>query len=637
MPLSELTHSRFRALLIVLSTVVAFFMLVRLGLAAFNADTSPTSLALLVPAVLLGVLYDLPVAMWWVLPVAMLLAFWPAGPRATRALAWIAAPLAIALFAGLAFVGVSEFVFWNEFDSRFNFIAVDYLIYTREVVGNIRESYSLDLLLALVALIAALMCAAIAKPFLRALALPAGRLKVRAAALGLFALAAAGLTAGVGTSWKEVLSQPQIVQLAGNGVWEFFYAYNHNEIDFQRYYTTMPVEKANAIVRAEFEDAGHYEFTNSGEMPIERKVFARGPQRDLNVVLVSIESLGAEWMESLGGKEGLTPNLEQLATEGMYFTKQYATGTRTVRGLEALTLSVPPTPGHAIPMRPNNSGLFTVGGVFRSKGYEALYLYGGYSYFDNMKSFFGGNGYTVIDRTDIPKEMITHENIWGVADEDLFRLAIREIDGRAARGRKVFMHVMTTSNHRPFTYPEGRIDIPSGQSRAGAVKYTDYAIGKFVEEAKAKPWFNNTVFVFVADHTSIGRNRMDLWLRRYHIPLVIYAPRWIDAKRVDTVSSQIDVAPTVLGLLNMPYVSQFFGRDILRDGIDDPHVYIANNQTIGFLGDGLLAELKPRRRARVANPDNNATVTGKKADAALEEGIALYQTAALRFSANTAR
>jgi phosphoglycerol transferase MdoB-like AlkP superfamily enzyme len=632
-----LLHSRFRAVLIVLATLLAFFTLVRLGLAAFNADSTLTGLALLAPALLLGALYDLPVAMWWAMPVALLVAFWPDRPRAARALAWLAASLAAALFAGLAFVGVSEFVFWNEFESRFNFIAVDYLVYTREVIGNIRESYPLELLLGLVALIAAFLCAATAKPFLNALALPAGPLKSRTAALAIFTAVAACLTAGVGTTWKEVLSQPQIVQLAGNGVWEFFHSFNHNEIDFDRYYTTMSLEKANAVVRAEYKDTSQYEFTNSGAMPIERRVFAQGAQRDLNVVLVSIESMGAEWMQSLGGRKGLTPNLERLAAEGMYFTKLYATGTRTVRGLEALTLSVPPTPGHAIPMRPNNGNLFTLGGVFRSKGYDALYLYGGYSYFDNMKSFFGGNGYTVIDRTAIAKEAITHENIWGVADEDLFRLAIREMDARSADGRKVFMHVMTTSNHRPYTYPAGRIDIASGQGREGAVKYTDYAIGKFIEEARAKPWFDDTVFVFVADHTSIARNRMDLWLRRYHIPLVIYAPRWVEPRRVNTVSSQIDVAPTVLGLLNMAYVSQFYGRDILRDGIDDPHVYIANNQTVGFLDEGVIAELKPRRRARAMNPDNNATVTGKEADDALEEGIALYQTAALRFSARTAR
>ncbi len=161
----------------------------------------------------------------------------------------------------------------------------------------------------------------------------------------------------------------------------------------------------------------------------------------------------------------------------------YATGLRTVRGLEALTLSIPPTPGHAVPMRANNKGFQTIGGVFRDQGYEALYVYGGYSRFDNMRDFFGGNGYTVIDRSAIDPKDISHETIWGVADEDLFRLAVREIDARAAAGTKVFTHVMTTTNHRPFTYPANRIDIASGTGRDGAVKYTDWAIGEFVRLA----------------------------------------------------------------------------------------------------------------------------------------------------------
>ncbi|MEW6690514.1 MAG: LTA synthase family protein, partial [Pseudomonadota bacterium] len=351
----------------------------------------------------------------------------------------------------------------------------------------------------------------------------------------------------------------------------------------------------------------------------------------LNLVLVSGESLGAEFVESLGGARGLTPNLERLGREGLFFTQMYATGTRTVRGLEALTLSVPPTPGHAVPMRPDNHGLFTLGGVLKSQGWEPLYLYGGYSYFDNMASFFGGNGYTVIDRTAIDKKDIHHENIWGVADEDLFDLALREIDARASAGGKVFAHVMTTSNHRPFTYPEGRIDIPSGTGREGAVKYTDHAIGRFVEKARARSWFGRTVFVFVADHTSIARGRSDLPMERFHIPMVVWAPGLVAPRRIDALASQIDVAPTLLGLLELPYVSEFFGRDLLHDADVPPSLFMANYQTVGFVGEGEQVELRPRRASRVTELDGRASDAARQR-AALEEGIAFYQVAAQRFA-----
>ncbi|MEO7743709.1 MAG: LTA synthase family protein, partial [Usitatibacter sp.] len=501
------------------------------------------------------------------------------------------------------------------------------------VMGNIRESYSVGLLLGGLGLALAVLGGLLARPALHILAVEPGGFGMRTVGMAAVAAVLAVSTWIVDTDWKEHLGSPARAQLAGNGVLEFFRAFRDNEIDFQRFYATLPTQEANARASAEFAGMPRYRLTSSTQMPIERWVSMGASQRRLNVILVSVESLGAEFVESLGGKRGLTPELEGLARKGLYFTHLYATGTRTVRGLEALTLSVPPTPGHAIPMRPNNTGLFTLGGVFREQGYDAVYMYGGYSYFDNMREFFGGNGYDVIDRTDIPKARVTHETIWGVADEDLFGQAITEVDGRVARGKNVFLHVMTTSNHRPFTYPDGRIDMPSGSGRDGAVKYTDYAIGRFIREASARPWFADTVFVIVADHTSIGRGKTSLATAQFHIPMVIYSPKWLEPRRVDTVASQIDVAPTILGLLNVDYRSQFFGRDILHDGEADPHVFIANYQTVGFLNGGLLAELKPRHVTRVLRQDSNEVVVGQHAAAVLVEGISLYQVAADRFSA----
>ncbi len=604
--------------------------LTRLGLAAFNADTSLFEPLRLGPAVLLGLGYDVAVALWWCLPLVLLGWWWPAA-RARSALGIVALVLTAALIGGLVFVSVAEFVFWNEFASRFNFIAVDYLLYTREVIGNIRESYRLTPLFAGIGVATLLLTLALARRTRRAALEPAPGLWRRSGHAALYVAVAVAVTAGVNTGWKDRLGQPQLVQVAGNGVWEFFHAVRYNQIDYQRFYATLPQAQVNAILQRRFADPAHYRLMATPEMPIRREVIPDGPQREMNVVMVSIESLGAEFVESLGGARGLTPNLERLGREGLFFDRMYATGTRTVRGLEALTLSVPPTPGHAVPMRPNNSGLFTIGGVFKEKGYEALYLYGGYSYFDNMASFFGGNGYTVIDRTAIDKKDIHHENIWGVADEDLFDLALREIDARVAAGKKVFAHVMTTSNHRPYTYPADRIDIPSGTGRDGAVKYTDFAIGQFVDKARQRPWFDNTLFVFVADHTSIARGRSDLPMERYHIPMVMYAPGKIAPRRVDALASQIDVAPTLLGWLNVPYVSEFFGRDVLRDGGPAPSLFMANYQTVGFVGEGLQVELRPKQATRVTGVDGSTPSTGH-AQEALDEGIAFYQAAAQRFS-----
>ena len=616
---------------------LAAFLLVmgtvgRLTLALFDSSPEHMGFGQTAAVFLMGAAYDAAAVLWWTLPLVLLAWAWPARPRIARYFPAAGLAVVVAVLAAFLFVSLAEIVFWNEFGTRFNFIAVDYLVYTREVVGNIRESYSLGLLLGGLGLALVVFGGILARPALRLLGADAGGFGVRSAgaAVAVAALALATLT--VDTDWKDRLGSPVRSQLAGNGVLEFFRAFRENEIDFERFYATLPSKEANRLVRAEFDGMPRYRLTESKQMPIERWVATGASQKRLNVILVSVESFGAEFIESLGGKRGLAPEFERLAQQGLYFTRLYATGTRTVRGLEALTLSVPPTPGHAVPMRPNNTGLFTLGGVFREQGYDAVYMYGGYSYFDNMKEFFGGNGYIVIDRTDIPKSRVTHETIWGVADEDLFGQALAEMDSRAARGRSVFLHVMTTSNHRPFTYPEGRIDIPSGSGRDGAVKYTDHAIGKFIRDASSRPWFADTAFVIVADHTSIGRGKTSLATSQFHIPMVIYSPKWIAPRQVDTIASQIDVGPTILGLLNVDYRSQFFGRDILHDGEADPHVFMANYQTVGFLDEGILAELKPRRGTRVLRQDTNEVVSGKHANAVLAEGIALYQVAADRFS-----
>ena len=625
------TSPRGRALFRFVVTVVLLFAAVRLGLLIFNGEWAAALPLNLIRIFALGAVFDLAVALWWALPLALLYLFWPQR-RALRTLRLISKIFCLIAFSVLGFVAIAEFVFWNEFVSRFNFIAVDYLIYSREVIGNVQESYQLPGLLALAGGLAVVAMAINWRAQQGVAQAGTHRLAYRAGLFAALLLGASALTALIDTRWKDNLGQPQLAQLCGNGPWEFFHAFRYNEIDYEEHYRTLPLAQAQSLARSQWQDSKRYRLTGSTQMPIEREVLTDGPVRDVNVVMISIESLGAEFVESLGGAKGLTPQLDRLGGEGIFFSRLYATGTRTVRGLEALTLSVPPTPGHAIPMRPNHTGLFTLGGLLKQKGYDPVYLYGGYSYFDNMKSFFGGNGYTVIDRSALDRKDISHENIWGVADEDLFNLAIRQIDARVADGKRVFAHVMTTSNHRPYTFPADRIERPIGTARDAAVKYGDYAIGKFVADAQTKPWFNNTLFVFVADHTSIARDTSDLPLEKYHIPMVIYAPSFIKPARVESIVSQIDVAPTILGLLNLPYTSQFFGRDALKDGPADAPVFMANYQTVGYVANGLGVVLRPRQESKVFNINNGELKTGPLADAERDRAIAIYQTAARRFS-----
>ncbi len=617
---------RFALPLRLLISFVVFNAAVRLGLLIFNGDFSLLAPAKAVPIFAIGMVFDVAAGVWWLPLFVMLTAFWPSGWQ--RSLRLAAGLMLLLMCAMFSFIAVAEFLFWNEFAARFNFIAVDYLIYTREVLGNIRESYDLRPAYAAIVTLTLLLFAGQRGALRAAVDAAAPRRRQGLAALAVALLLPVMSFFLVQPRFKEFSEDAQAVQLSGNGHYEFWSAFRNNEIDYAQFYKSAPLARAYAVLRSEFTEIGPTNFRPNARMPIDRDVAGRGDERHLNVVLISVESLSAEFMSAFGNRENLTPNLDRLAGESLFFTRLYATGLRTVRGLEAITLSVPPTPGNSIIKRPNNENLATLGEVFKERGYEPLFLYGGYGYFDNMNAFFGGNGYTVVDRTAIAKDRIHHENIWGVADEDLYSMALEQLDRRHAANKLFFAHIMTTSNHRPFTYPPGRIDIPSGTSRAGAVKYTDWALHEFIRQARERPWFKDTVFVILADHTASGRGKTDLPVENFHIPLLVWSPGNIKPARIDTLASQIDVGPTLLALLNFSYRSRFFGHDIIHDGPGHQRAFMANYQTVGYMEGGVLVELRPQRRWRLIDVD-----TGKERAADergmhyLEEAVSYYQAA----------
>lgn len=557
-----------------------------------------------------GLLFDLGAAAFAALPLIVLLTVLPArwGAHAwQRALTHAAGAGVLYL---LLFLAVAEWTFWDEFGVRFNFIAVDYLVYTTEVIGNIRESFDLPLILVGVLagtllLGGGLLWLGWPQRWLAAPAEPGGR---RLVAGGSWLVAVLALGLPLRQEHLPAFANNYHRELARNGLWSLFAAFRNNVLDYDRFYPTLPVAEAFAGLREELVKDGSRLLRPEAADTL-RYVQNPGPELRPNVIQLTVESLSAEFLGHFNPASTLTPNLDALAARSLVFERFYATGTRTDRGMEALTLSLPPTPGRSLIKRPRNEGLFTLGSVFRSKGYDTAFLYGGFGYFDNMNHFFGENGYRVLDRADVAPEDITFANVWGACDEDLFRWTLRAADAAHATGRPFHHFVMTTSNHRPFTFPEGRIDLPSKTSgRAGGVKYTDYAIGAFLRAAATKPWFNHTVFVIVADHCAESAGRVELPVRNYHIPLFIYAPGGqIAPGRITALTSQMDFAPTLLGLLHWSYPSRFFGHDVRRVAPAEAHALIGNYQHLGFLENGRLLILQPRRQISAAALDADYT------------------------------
>jgi phosphoglycerol transferase MdoB-like AlkP superfamily enzyme len=598
------------------------------------------------PILLIGALNDAIEALYLFVPLALYFGLtttrWQRRPLG-RALFWLA--LALTIY-GMLFVSAMEYFFFEEFDARFNLVAVDYLIYPTEVLGDIRSEYpvvplSLALALATLAILWVLRRRLAHWPVHEAVS--AGR-RVRLL-LGL-ALGIATAIAAWPADRLDVFNNRVANELADNGAANFFAAFRTNHIDYHAFYRTGDPARLRAQLAADLQRGGG-EFVNLPAGDLTRRFAARADGLGkLNVVLISEESLGSEYVSAYGAPHQLTPEFDRLSTEGLLFTHAYSTGTRTVRGLEAFSASFPPIPSESIVKREGNHDIATWGKVMRGLGYHTSFLYGGYGAFDNMNDYFGGNGFALSDRSDIQHPRFA--NIWGVSDEDLFHHAIDYFDARAKEGKPFFSIVMTTSNHKPFTFPAGIPGVkPEHGGRDSGARYADHALGEFMREARRHPWFDDTIFVIAADHGARVYGRAEVPLYSYEIPLLILAPRHLQARHIDTPASQMDVAPTVLGLLGQAYQAPFFGQDVLHWPADEPRTLLFNhNHDVALLRDGQLCILSLHRNAeceryeRSAGPPGPATTrfTSEPDDAELIDlATAYYQTAYDAFQAHRYR
>lgn len=608
-------------------TMVAFSSL-RLMLTVISWPQLNDDIAELASVFLRGLLFDGVVALY-VYGVFAILGVLV--PEKWRQSAWgHKATLVIAscfLFA-LGFVLVAEWFFWQEFNVRFNFIAVDYLVYRREVTGNISESYPVIPILATVAFIATAMTYLLRSQIQDSINHPLNK-KQRVLAVVSALLLMLGVGQLRGNDVPQLSNNMYIEELAHNGVFQFFYAFRHNQLDYPTFYQAAEnLQQASELLKANVV-LPHERLLKPKELfDVTRQVDVPEVEQRLNVMLITVESLSADYMAAFGNQENLTSNLDALSKQSLFFSQYYATGNRTVRGLEALTLGIPPTAGSAVVRRPHNDGLFSLASVLNQKGYDSKFIYGGYGYFDNMNAFFAGNGYQVIDRTDFSEDEQGFANVWGVADEYLYLRTLREADKSYAAKRPFFSIIMTTSNHRPYTFPQGRIDAPQ-KKWSSAVKYTDWAIANFIKQAKQKPWFNDTIFVISADHCAGSAGKTAVPVERYHIPLIVYAPKHINPKQIDQLASQMDVPPTILGLLNMDYVSRFIGRDILRTPKTEQRALIATYQRLGLYKNDDLVILSPQKHIEIhRQPLATDQILRAEANPALvQETISYYQGA----------
>lgn len=467
-------------------------------------------------------------------------------------------------WALLLFLFCAEFYFFKEYTSRFNTVAIDYLHYWTEVSGNTLAVYPVK------RIIAACMFGggAIAWALDRWL-WPAANVapKLRLRALGVWLGATAALVVAATHVNFQSSSERLVNELSSNGITNGIIALWTRDLDYPHFFPTLSRDEAYARTRRLIDTQGAV-WTNE-PYSLQRRIPGDEAQPKLNLIVLVQESFGSEFWGCLNLKNGkppnasLTPELDALAAdEGMLFTKLLADGNRTVRGMEAIFASFPPLPGDAILARKKSQGCDTIAAVLARDGYSTTFIYTGRGLFDDLEPFMLNNGFErFIEGKDF--EHPTFSTVWGHCDEDLYDRVITEARTAHATGKPFLVSAMSTSNHQPFEFPAGRVDKHLHGHKAGA-RYSSAALARFFEQAKKEPFWEDTIFAVVADHGARVYGSQTVPVLSYEIPLLILGPAAVkQAARIETAGCQLDVAPTLLGLIGRPYDSVFYGRDLL--------------------------------------------------------------------------
>ncbi|MEA2562235.1 MAG: hypothetical protein QOH06_3739 [Acidobacteriota bacterium] len=626
------TDSRYRLAAWLIVGLMGVSLTVRLSLLLLQHAFARNGFVPVLESIGAGEVFDTEAALWLAAPLVLYLFLVPERwfrHRAQRALVLGISGLTVFI---LLFVAVAEIFFFQEFNGRFNFVAVDYLMYPTEVVENIWESYPTGLILSLLAVMSAGVALLLRRPLRGAWRLPLSFGRRSAAAISFFLILSV-LTLGVPASLAHVSEDRALNEIAANGYLSFWRALLGSDAPYEGLYASRAPGVAFGRLRHLLAEpaAVPASFVPGSTL---RHIRPLAPTRRLNVVVVLEESLGSELVGTLHPRPvSLTPSLDALASEGTLLTRAFSTGNRTIRALEATTSSLPPLPGISIVRRPQSKDLFTLPALLREHGYQTMFVYGGRALFDGMGSYMRNNGIDrVVEQKDFPEDAF--RTAWGVSDEAIFDRALTEMDAMHAQGRPFYTLVLSVTNHRPFSFPEGRIAWDAKlKSRENAVRYADWALGRFVRQAREHAFFEDTLFVLMGDHGARVYGAAEIPLGSYEVPILFYAPGVVPAgRRVDTLASSLDVPPTVLGLLGLAYDSKFYGHDVLRVDPSAGRALMTHNNEIAMMRGSRIAVLGLHRSAQLFDvaPDGSF-IRFPAADGAgrelIEDAIAYYSGA----------
>ena len=323
-----------------------------------------------------------------------------------------------------------------------------------------------------------------------------------------------------------------------------------------------------------------------------------------NVVVILMESFAGYYTGALGSPLGITPEFDRLSKEGLLFTRYFSNGTHTHQGMFATMACFPNLPGFEYLMQEPEGGHAFSGlpQLLSQRGFDDLYVYNGDFAWDNQKGFFGKQGMRhFIGRNDYVNPVFS-DPTWGVSDQDMFDRAVTELNA-LDHTRPFYALLQTLSNHTPYALPDPLpVDAVSGQGvndeHLTAMRYSDWALGRFFDQVRNEPWYRDTLFVVIGDHGfGTPRQLTDLDLLRFNVPMLLIAPGITErfGQRNDIVGTQVDVVPTIMGRLGGAVEQQCWGRDLLALPAGDKGFGVikpsGGGQTVGLLrGDELVVQ-----------------------------------------------
>ncbi len=469
----------------------------------------------------------------------------------------------------ILFMEMATIDFIKQYDTRPNKLFIDYLIYPQEVVGMLLKSYLASLIITAIVLIGFVYALIrFRKPLFEIKNTPyiTKLILFPIAAFFVFFGARSSLTSKRPINPSDaVFSTDHLTNSLGlNSTYTVAFALYSmkNEKNAEKMYGKMDYAEAISRVK-KYMDVKPSDFTNDSIPLLHIQKSDSVIARPFNIVIILEESLGAEYVGSLGGLP-LTPEFDKLTKEGTLFTDLYSTGTRSVRGIEAVVTGFLPSPSESV-VKLNNSqsDFYTIASLLKQKGYDTSFIYGGKANFDNMGAFFNGNGFDkIIDEDKFDADKSAFHGTWGWSDEDVMAKANSYYK---SLGTKPFVSlVFSSSNHEPFEYPEGRITPYDKKYNTvnNAMKYADYSIGQFFKEAKKEAYYKNTIFLIIADHNTRTYGKHLVPIHKFHIPALIIGPGVPKDKRYNKLSSQIDIQPTLLSKIGMDVQTPMAGRNL---------------------------------------------------------------------------